>query len=169
MVITKRFSKGSFSLIIYKFIMKVFLKILFLFLLSSNAKSEWIKISETTDYDAYTNLKNIHQENNIANIWILLDFKKIQTLPTNKNKRFLSLKINRQSNCIDKMSMTLFHSWHSKNMGKGSVVESAAVPENFRNWEFIQPDSMNEKIIMITCSQIPNDILKEKLKKLFKK
>ena len=119
---------------------------LILTLLTANASAEWQSIGETATETAYVDAANI-QHGKHSTMWGLFDLKAPRTLG---DTSYLSMKIQREYSCHNKKSRIIARSAHSGNMGAGEIIYSNNTPDK---WAVVQPDSAEEALWNIACSE----------------
>lgn len=125
---------------------KFIVPILIVVMLSSNAAAEWVRLGENNRSVAYSDTK-VRRSGDTATYWVLFDYKSIQ-ISQRSGKRYLSEKSQREIDCQSERDRVLFFTWHSDQMGNGTVVytgnkptswEPTSAPGSYGNvfWEFI--------------------------------
>ncbi len=130
--------------------MKKLLFALTLTLISTHTMAEWTKIVESDDeggYTAYADMDSYRKSGDRVRMWILLDYK---TEQNTTGVNFLSKTIRRDYDCKGNHLRTLAFKLFSWNMERGSLVRSYNQP---RNWEIVQPESMDETVWKFACNQ----------------
>ena len=128
-----------------------FTSIVFLFLnfVSSNVFAALIPIGENERWVAYGYTDNLQQSGHIAKVWVLFDYKSIQTSPIS-GKRYSSEKSQREIDCQSNQLRTTFVTWHSDRMGGGTVVYTG---NSSTGWEPAGPYSVAVNIIKFACGK----------------
>jgi len=119
------------------------------FLLASNAAAEWVPIGENDRFVAYADAQTIRRSNKLAVVWVLYDYKTVQESPRS-GRKYLSEKGQREVDCQDERSRTIFFTWHAGSMGDGKVVYTGATP---LNWEPNSPRSIAVNIWKFVCGK----------------
>ena len=130
--------------------MKKLLFALMLTLISTHSMAEWTKIGESEDdggYTAYADVDSARKSGDRVRMWILLDYKTEQRA---SGVNFLSKTIRRDYDCKGEHLRTLAFKLFSWNMEQGSLVRSYNQP---KNWEVVQPESMDETVWDVACKQ----------------
>ena len=129
--------------------MKKLLLALTLMLISTHTMAEWTTIAESDDdggYVVYADKDTARKSGDRVRMWILLDYKTEQKA---SGVNFLSKTIRRDYDCKGEHLRTLAFKLFSWNMEQGRLVRSYNQP---RNWEVVQPESMDETVWKAACS-----------------
>ena len=100
-------------------------------LLCNNAFAEWARVGENDRSTAYADATTIHRSGNTATYWVLFDYKAVQE-SARSGKRYLSEKSQREIDCQSERDRAIFITWHSDQMGNGTIVYTRNKPTN---WE----------------------------------
>jgi hypothetical protein len=118
---------------------------------SNGAMSEeWIAVSHTFkgDITVYADQSTIHKEGNIVKIRTLGDFKRAEII--GDNNQVSSLEEQYEYDCKEQQMRRLYTTMHSGNMGRGDVVYSGPIHEE---WQPIPSGSMNEQLWEFSCGK----------------
>ena len=118
-------------------------------LLSSNAAAEWAPIGENDRFVVYADAQTIRRSDKMAIVWVLYDYKAVQE-STRSGRKYLSEKGQREVDCQDERSRTIFFTWHAGSMGDGKVVYTGTNP---LNWEPNSPESIAVNIWKFACGK----------------
>jgi len=99
-------------------------------MLSSNAVAEWVRVGENNRSIAYADTA-IRRSGETATYWVLFDYKAVQE-SARSGRRYLSEKSQREIDCQSERDRVLFFTWHSYQMGNGTVVYTGSKPTD---WE----------------------------------
>lgn len=118
-------------------------------MLSSNAAAEWVRLGENNRSIAYADTA-IRRSGDTATYWVLFDYKTVQE-SARSGKRYLSEKTQREIDCQSERDRVLFFTWHSDQMGNGTVVYTGSKPTN---WEpTSSPGSFANAFWKFVCSK----------------
>lgn len=118
-------------------------------LLSNNAFAEWARVGENDRSTAYADTATIHRSGNTATYWVLFDYKAVQ-VSARSGRRYLSEKSQREIDCQSERDRALFFTWHSDQMGNGTVIYTGNKPTN---WEpTSSPGSFANTFWKFVCS-----------------
>ena len=132
--------------------MKKLLFIAVLLLIANSAFSaDWVEVDSSKDklMVVYANRSSIMQIGNSIKIWELVDFKVPQK--DSKGRRYLSIKVLSEYNCIENKTQSLATHEYSKNMGDGNIIFSYE-EQNPSNWVTVIPDSLGEVKLKYACN-----------------
>ena len=119
-------------------------------LLSNNASAEWARVGENDRSTAYADTVTIHRSGNTATYWVLFDYKAVQE-SARSGRRYLSEKSQREIDCQSERDRALFFTWHSAQMGNGTVIYTGNKPTN---WEpTSSPGSFANAFWKFVCSK----------------
>lgn len=124
------------------------LLMIFLVLISGPAYAEWVSVGES-DLGAtvYVDRDTIRRNGNLVKMWELYDFKTVQTVA---GKSLLSSKSQRQYDCTEERHRLLTFMDFSGNMGRGNVVYSNSVEDN---WEPVAPETVGQSLWEVACAK----------------
>ena len=120
---------------------------LMLVLMSSNALADWTNVGENGGSIIYANYSSIRTNGENKKMWVLQDFKTIQSISTYK---YLSTKSINEYDCQGVQLRLLAYTWFEGNMGTGKVVYSH---DETLNWQQVQPESIGEVIWKVACGK----------------
>ena len=120
--------------------------LVFLTVISSSARAEWILYGEGHDVTAYysppANSKNLDN----VKVWVLYNFNKVQQGQT---VIYWSKKELTEVDCPSQSSRWISASWYSEQMGMGDLVYS--FPSG--DWGQIPSGSLTHNLYKIVCNQ----------------
>ena len=120
-----------------------------LFVLSSSpAYAEWVKISSNDTFTYYADPETIRRKGTLVKMWVLVDFKTIQT--SAEGKSYLSNKAQREYDCAEEQTRRLSYYWYTGQMGKGEVAVYDTDPTT---WQPDPPESVGQKFLKLACSK----------------
>ena len=120
--------------------------ITFLLLSSGPAYAEWVRaLNNQTDPTLYVDSDTIRRNGTVVRWWELLDYKTVQTVA---GISFLSMKVQREYDCVGEQIRVLAMADFSGNMAEGKVVFSDFTPSN---WVPVQPESMGQTLWKAAC------------------
>jgi len=118
-------------------------------LLSNSAAAEWVRVGENNRSIAYADTA-IRRSGDTATYWVLFDYKAVQE-SARSGRRYLSEKSQREIDCQSERDRALFFTWHSDQMGNGTVVYTRNKPTN---WEpTSSPGSFANAFWKFVCSK----------------
>lgn len=116
-------------------------------LVRGNAFGEWVVVDRKEAFIVYANTGTIRDANNIAKMWGLTDFISDKGAPV---KGAMSLKTEREYDCIRQQMRILYMSRHSGNMGEGEIVGSDS---NIGSWQPVMLGTIGERLWRIACGR----------------
>ncbi len=123
---------------------KAFLMIL-LAIISSSAMAQWVEIGKSENFIVYVDPTTIRKSGNIVKIWSLHDYKTAQgSIP------YMSSRLEREHDCIEKWGRQLFLAFYHKNMGRGGSIWKDA---ETRNWLPVASDTIKETVWKYACGK----------------
>lgn len=128
--------------------MRKVILMLLLVCVSRNAMAEWVQIGGYGGLSIYTDLSNIHKEDNIVSMWNLYNYRMAQR--GEEGKMYLSVEEQQEFDCKEKQMRSLYYSYHPGNMGEGESVYSNSLSNNIR-WDPIEPNSTGEHLLKYAC------------------
>jgi hypothetical protein len=126
--------------------MKKLLLTLMLITASSNVMAEWVEIESNETDTFYADPATIRKTGNIVRMWVLTDYKTVQT---NASKPYMSKLGVRKYDCKEKQSRATIKTLHSKNMGVGKYV---GIIGN-RPWLPVSPRTTSELLWKFACGR----------------
>jgi hypothetical protein len=128
--------------------MKKLLLTILLTVISTSAMAEWTFLTTNADITkkVYIDVSSIRKNKSQVKMWDLFDFK--NPLTNADGSRCLSAKRLVEYDCNNEQSRLLAFVQHSSNMGKGEVVMSYAVPDD---WFPVAPNTIEQSLIQATC------------------
>jgi len=127
--------------------------IIFLLLSSGPAYAEWVLVTgDESGTTVYIDPSTIRRKDALVNLWTLYDSKTVETVTEGS---FLSIKRQKEYDCVEERSRTLAETLFSGNMGKGKVV-GKMVPINTderSKWLPVQPGSIGQIIWNQVCGK----------------
>jgi hypothetical protein len=119
------------------------------FLISANAFAGWSEVGSPSSgrYSVYVDYNSIFKDENTIIFWMLTDWKKVKE--SSGDKRLSDLQ-RIKLDCKKRTMTLLDFSWHSKNMGLGSLVYSRS---NLKSDPVsIAPMTIDEMVLNKICS-----------------
>ena len=116
--------------------------------LSNCALAEWIKFDGDNITIGYTDPQTNIKTGNMLKVWYLYD-RKVPDMVSN-GKPYMSIKVQTEYDCANKMKRDVYASFHSKNMGQGTTIFSHSSP---REWGTISVGSTEEFILTTACGE----------------
>lgn len=95
-----------------------------------DAAAEWIQFGENDRSVGYVD-SEIRKSGEIVTLWMLSNYK-TQQVSERSGRQYQSEKSQREIDCRNERSRTLFFSWHQREMGNGLVVYTGT---KATNWE----------------------------------
>ncbi len=126
--------------------MQKLLLTLMLVLISTSAMAEWVEVGSNEKFTAYADPATIQKTNNIVRMWVLIDYKTVQT---NASKPYMSKLGVRQYDCKAKQNLATIKTLHSKNMGVGKHVGIIGS----RPWLPVSPGTTTELFWKLACGK----------------
>jgi hypothetical protein len=126
-------------------------KAIFLLLLavvSSSAAAEWVEVFRDEAITVYADPATIRMAGNRATMWVLYDYKSVQS--SNSSKPYRSSKKQSEYDCKEDQSRILSLTAHSGNMAEVDTVFSLSKPEE---WEPVPLSSLAELMWKIACGK----------------
>lgn len=121
--------------------------ILLLAVVNGNAAAEWANVGSNEASTVYVDPATIRREDNVAEMWYLVDFKTVQTMA---GMSFFSTTTQYEYDCKKEQARTLSFSFHSGNMGGGDVVFNDSNPGK---WAPILPGPIGERLRKSACGK----------------
>ena len=119
-----------------------------LVLSSGPAYAEWVRaLNHQTDPTLYVDSNTIRRNGTVVRWWELLDYKTVQTVA---GISFLSMKVQREYDCVGEQIRVLAMADFSGNMAEGKVVFSDFTQSN---WVPVQPESMGQTLWKAACGK----------------
>lgn len=115
----------------------------FLFVISTAAWAEWVKIDENASFNVYVEPPTIKRIGSARRVWVIYDLK----APHGQTR---SLRVFEEFDCNERRSRVISNSGHSGQMAKGGMLFSNDSPSK---WADIAPDSPSEVRLKIVCSK----------------
>jgi hypothetical protein len=126
--------------------MKHLFLITLLLLSSGPAYAEWVAFGTTVnEATVYVDPATIRHKRELAEIWVLFDYKLAQSLPPASH--YLSMRNLHQYNCGEERFRLLSATWFFGNMGQGAVLDDI-VKES--EWRPIR-DSLGRRLMELAC------------------
>jgi len=116
---------------------------------SSSAAADWSKwemVDRTESFIVYADVATIRRSGNLVRMWDLSDAKTGKALAVVKQSR--SFRAEREYDCARQQLRMLYISWHSGNMGEGSILGSNATAGN---WQPALVGTIGERLWKIAC------------------
>jgi hypothetical protein len=121
-----------------------------LFLISTSAIAGWTEMGAPSSgrHKVYIDYNSIFSEENTITFWMLTDWKVVKE--SSGDKRLSDLQ-RIKLDCKKRTMTILDFSWHSKNMGLGSLVYSRS---NIKSEPIsVAPMTMDEVVLIKLCSK----------------
>jgi hypothetical protein len=144
------YNAGPFLKLTLAYFSGFWILITLLLLSSGSAYAEWVSIGSSESgggYTVYVNPDTIRRKGDLVKMWILLDYKTIQTVAGTSH---LSVRSQHQYDCAEDRHRRLAYTFFSGNMGSGTVVYSN--PDEGK-WEPVASDSVAEGLWKIACDR----------------
>ena len=129
-------------------------------MVSTNVSAEWTKFGDTSDYSdtTYIDRQSIQKTGDKLKIWVLTDFKEIQSLPVANSPLYLSQVVYQEIDCQERTIKQIELVYFSGNMRSGTPVLLISQDEILRSSQggapsFISPGSKGEVIYKIACNK----------------
>ena len=119
-----------------------------LILSSGPAYAEWVAVSKADTSTGYVDPDTIRRKGNLVKMWILSDFKTIQT--TAAGISYLSQKMQWEYDCAEEQFRMIAGYGYSGQMGTGEIVTSHTNPAN---WEPVMPGSVGQTRWVFVCKK----------------
>ena len=129
---------------------ELWLLIAVLLLSSGPAHAEWVEVGGKVEegLTLYVELDTLSRSGDVVKMWELWDFK---TSRTETKPPHMSVKSQREFDCIKKRGQLLALTAFSGNMGSGEVVYSSS---DFKDQEIpVEPGSVAEIVWKLVCSK----------------
>jgi hypothetical protein len=118
---------------------------------STMASAAWIPIEGTEDAIQYFDSTTIRSNGKISKMWVLWDYKKVQT---NGEERYLSAKDQLEFNCSEEQYRVIFVYRYAGAMGKGNVTGTSSTSTSASTaWMPVVPDSIGEDLLTVACKK----------------
>lgn len=102
----------------------------FLIALTCDVEAGWLQIAENERLVTYIDTVTRTNGSNVVT-WVLFDYKLAQESPRS-GRQYSSEKVQYEIDCVSEKARVLFFTWHSANMGNGTVVYTGKTPTD---WE----------------------------------
>ncbi len=119
-----------------------------LMLTANSSWAGWVEVFRTNKATLYADHATIRRSGDKVKIWYLMDFK---TTEFDGRYSFLSSKEQREYDCKDERTRSLFSIYLSGHMGAGSLVYSEDGTPG--NWKPIIPNSPSETLWKLACGK----------------
>jgi len=96
----------------------------------------------------YIDPSTIRRKDALVNLWTLYDSKTVETVTEGS---FLSIKRQKEYDCVEERSRTLAETLFSGNMGKGKVV--LINTDERSKWQPVQPGSIAQILWKLACGK----------------
>ena len=129
--------------------MKLLIAVL-LAVFSTSVMAEWTMVGFSDSSFHSADLSTIRKSGNKVKMWVLLDFKVVQTQESD-GKRYLSTSSQKEYDCKEETGRMLALIRYSKHMGDGEVVyTSGAIHAEF---EPTPPGSVDAGLFKVACGK----------------
>jgi hypothetical protein len=115
---------------------------------SSSAMAGWVEVFRDEAVTVYADFTTISKAGNRATMWVLYDYKSVQS--SNSSKPYRSSRKQSEYDCKEEQSRILSLTAHSGNMAEVDTVFSLSKPEE---WEPVRPSSLAELMLKIACGK----------------
>jgi hypothetical protein len=115
---------------------------------SSSALAGWVEVFRDEAVTVYADSATIRTAGNRATMWVLYDYKSVQS--SNSSKPYRSSRKQSEYDCKEQKSRILSLTAHSGNMAAVDTVFSLSKPEE---WEPVPPRSLAESMWKIACGK----------------
>jgi surface-adhesin protein E len=130
--------------------MKRLLLLTLLVLSSGPVYAEWVEVGGKVEegLTVYLEFDTISRSGDVVKMWELWDFKTTRTDPKPPH---MSVKSQREIDCIKKRGRLLAMTAFSGNMGSGKVVYSVS---DFKDQEIqVEPGSVADSVVKVACGK----------------
>ena len=115
--------------------------------LSTGVMAEWTQVGNSDGITIYADPTTIRKNGHMVKMWYLFDESTPQSIPPG-TPPFSSTKFQGEFDCAEERSRRLYSSYHSDQMGAGSVVD---VNASQRQWTPVSPESIIEALWKVAC------------------
>jgi hypothetical protein len=117
---------------------------------SSGMAQQWVQVASTVDggITVYADQSAIRKEGSVIMILTLGDFKKAEII--GNNNQVSSLEEQYEYDCKEQQMRRLYATLHSGNMGRGKVLDSSLIHEE---WQPVPPGSLNDQLWKFACDK----------------
>lgn len=127
-------------------LMKRYIFIIFLLLVSNNALAQWTYIEHEDERDMfYVDFDTMKTEGNVVTIWEYVDY------PKAKKNETASISAKVQYDCKNEMSRQLFIATYKQNKLKGTPYNRGKYKSE---WEEVAPYTVGGKVLRMVCAKI---------------
>lgn len=123
--------------------------LLSLVVFSSSSHAEWVGLDDSDTSTIYADSASVKVDGKLVKVWTLTNYKEIQT---SGKDSYISMKVQRQYNCNDDLSRSLFIVSYLGHMGTGRSLEGFNVQNN--EWRPVIPTSRNDAVLKWACKYI---------------
>ena len=116
--------------------------------LSTPIFAEWVKVSNTADYDVYVDNRSIKLPDNTIKMWVLYDYNLDQGSTFD---HYLSVKYLNQYQCINNTSKMLVSTHYDGHATTGKVVETLSRKVDYIP---IPKNTIAESLLNVACSKL---------------
>ena len=123
--------------------------LLLLVLSSGPVYAEWVLVrgADEAGRTVYVDRDTIRRKGNVVKRWELIDFK---TIRTEEGSSYLSVKVQREYDCVEERYQVLAVTEFSGNMGRGNMVFSLAKEDQ---WSPVEPQSIGQALWEGACTK----------------
>lgn len=114
---------------------------------SGSAAAQWVEVRRDENQTIYLVPATVRKAGGTVKLWALTDY---QTPAGSPDKPYLSEMVQKEYECKEEQSRTLFRSAHSGNMSGGGAVQINAVPDK---WGPVSPGSTDETLWKLACGK----------------
>ena len=116
---------------------------------STYAHAEWKLVNRNNKFNYYYDSATIYKMRDIVKVWALYDHSQLFT--SHNVKPYMSMMVLGEFDCKKKVHRTLYASTHSKNMGRGELIEKNGSHELTSKWHPVPWVSPFYKLMSIAC------------------
>lgn len=124
-----------------------------LFLSGEPVYAEWVSVDHNGEegQTVYVDSGAIRRNGDVVNMWVLMDFRNVQTVPS---PPYLSVKSHREIDCNEQHIRLLASTAFSGHMGMGEALYSYINPKD--EGIPIEPGSVAQRLWKVVCDSALN-------------
>jgi len=126
----------------------LFFSVLFLGLTCSGAMADWDRVYSNDKVVTYADTSSVRRKGNIVRLWSLFDFKAESAY--SDGSAYMSIMRETEFNCKDNLQRMVAFSIHSGRMGKGRMIDSGTVPQD---WKPVSKASIAQDMKNFACDR----------------
>ena len=127
------------------------LTILFLLLASTNVFAEWTPVTRTLAYIGYSDKSTKIRSGDMVRIWEMKNYSLPQ--PTTSGRKYLSVKIETEYDCINQRYKFLTQIYYSLNQGYGDVISMYDSNSPWFSWVSVAPGTTASGWMIFACDK----------------